>query len=160
MVFDYFYTQYLFTAMVILAISSLLGDGDSQADGDLFETGLQFLSQLTESGNFVAAEFKQHADAINLLFSSAKTRMQDETMEAPFIATATTEDIRATGYSAMGRISTTNMTTDAVLSDSFLSDLLTESVLDLDFIDVSLTAESALGFHWDVATGNTGGVPH
>lgn len=64
MIFDYFYTQYLFSAATNLALSSLLGSTQSQSDGDNFNTAVDIIRQLSQSGNFAAKEFCEHLDAM------------------------------------------------------------------------------------------------
>ncbi|UQC88385.1 fungal specific transcription factor [Colletotrichum lupini] len=68
--FDYFYTQYLFSALTILAASSLLQDSTSGAgttpndDKEAFEESVRFLSQLRDAGNFAAMEYCHHVDVM------------------------------------------------------------------------------------------------
>lgn len=65
-IFDYTYTQYLFSATTILAISSLsLGRAD-QEDRDSFEYAHQFIDQLRRNGNFAALEFWRHVDEVKI----------------------------------------------------------------------------------------------
>ncbi|KAJ4337039.1 hypothetical protein N0V95_008455 [Ascochyta clinopodiicola] len=63
-IFDYFYTQYLFSAATNLALSSLLGSAQSQSDGDNLTTAVDIIRQLSQSGNFAAKEFCEHLDAM------------------------------------------------------------------------------------------------
>jgi proline utilization trans-activator len=63
-IFDYFHTQYLFSAATILAVSAFAGMGAESTDCDDFETACQILSQLGQSGNFGAREFCLHIDAM------------------------------------------------------------------------------------------------
>ncbi|KAK1636158.1 fungal-specific transcription factor domain-containing protein [Colletotrichum phormii] len=65
--FDYFYTQYLFSALTILAASSLLQDSHGAApndDKEAFEESVRFLSQLRDAGNFAAQEYCHHVDVM------------------------------------------------------------------------------------------------
>ncbi|KAK1716104.1 hypothetical protein CaCOL14_009186 [Colletotrichum acutatum] len=71
--FDYFYTQYLFSALTILAASSLLQDGavggagpgtTPNDDKEAFEESVRFLSQLRDAGNFAAMEYCHHVDVM------------------------------------------------------------------------------------------------
>ncbi|TDZ33148.1 putative transcriptional regulatory protein [Colletotrichum spinosum] len=59
--FDPFLTQYLFSALTILAISSLFSANESGKDREQLEQSAQLLSQLKDGGNFVAQELHQHA---------------------------------------------------------------------------------------------------
>lgn len=63
-IFDYFYTQYLFSAATNLALSSLLGSAQSQSDSDNFNTAVDIIRQLSRMGNFAAKEFLEHLDAM------------------------------------------------------------------------------------------------
>ncbi|KAH7029106.1 fungal-specific transcription factor domain-containing protein [Microdochium trichocladiopsis] len=65
-IFDYTYTQYLFSATTILAISSLSIGRSDQEDKDSFEYAYQFIDQLKKNGNFAALEFWRHVDEVRL----------------------------------------------------------------------------------------------
>lgn len=62
--FDYFHTQYLFSAATVLAISGLFGSSQSEMDKHKFENAVELLRQLDGSGSFVAKEFCAHVDAM------------------------------------------------------------------------------------------------
>jgi proline utilization trans-activator len=146
MMFDYFYTQYLFTAATILAISSLLDGKSGQADRECFETALQFLSQLKDNGNFVAAEFKQHMDAMTALFASVETKLHGQRADdspEPFIDGA---GIRRRDFDSTTAVE--DITTDMVLSEPFFHDLLAQPIPDLEFINASLSLDSSQGLYW------------
>lgn len=64
--FDYFHTQYLFSAITILAISDFLRVNDGQTNGEDFEIGTELLGELKQNGNFAAIEFCRHTDAMRL----------------------------------------------------------------------------------------------
>ncbi|KAF5685429.1 transcription activator [Fusarium denticulatum] len=64
--FEFTYTQCLFSAAIILAISSLFQGTDSQRDSDDFESVAQILKQLDQSRNLAAKEFSKHIQAIKL----------------------------------------------------------------------------------------------
>ena len=145
MMSDYFYTQYLFTVATVLAISSLIDGKDSQADRESFETAAEFLSQLKDSGNFVAAEFNQHVDAMKALFASVETKMQSRSACA---SSAQAVDTGRIGSESMATAH--DITADMVLSDPLFYDLLAQPMLDLEFIDASLSIDSGQGFYWPV----------
>ncbi|KAF2015284.1 hypothetical protein BU24DRAFT_441097 [Aaosphaeria arxii CBS 175.79] len=63
-IFDYFNTQYLFSAANSLAVSSLLGWSQSRSDGESFNSAAEMLEQLAQSGSFAGKEYIQHIDAI------------------------------------------------------------------------------------------------
>ncbi|VBB86200.1 Putative protein of unknown function [Podospora comata] len=53
-------TQSLFSALTVLAVSSLLDHEDSASDRECFEDAAQLMSQLKDSGNFPAREYYRH----------------------------------------------------------------------------------------------------
>ncbi|KAK5992150.1 putative transcriptional regulatory C3C7.04-like protein [Cladobotryum mycophilum] len=146
MMFDYFYTRYLFTAATVLAISSLLNDKDSKADGESFETAVQFLSELNDNGNFAAAEFKQHIDAMKVLFVAVEAKKQSRSADASSAHPPDSEGIKRSDSESTAVAQ--DMTADMVLSESFFHDLLEQPMPDLEFIDASLSLDSARGFYW------------
>lgn len=63
-IFDCFFTQYLFSSLTILAVSSLL-DGDQRAaDRESFDEAAALLRQLKDAGNYVAQEYCHHIEAM------------------------------------------------------------------------------------------------
>lgn len=70
-------TQYLFSALTVLAASSLLSHDDSANDRDGFEDAVQLLSQVKDSGNFPAQEFYRHAELIVAAVKKADDRTND-----------------------------------------------------------------------------------
>jgi hypothetical protein len=153
MMFDYFYTQYLFTAATILAISSLLNQSDSQSDRELFDTAVQFLSQLKENGNFVAAEFKQHVDAMKLFFTSEEDKLQRRRGDNTSMQFQNNGGI--TGGGSASLLAPQDIAADMVLSEPFFHDLLEQPIPDLDFIDASLTIDGTQGLYWSMMTSGT-----
>ncbi|EHK23137.1 uncharacterized protein TRIVIDRAFT_2224, partial [Trichoderma virens Gv29-8] len=146
MMFDYFYTQYLFTAATVLAISSLLDAKDGQADRESFEMAVQFLSQLKGNGNFVAAEFKQHADAMAALFAPVETKMKAQHASASPEQVTHSVSVRRRGLGPTAVPG--DITADMVLSEPFFHDLLSQPMPDLEFINASLSIDSAQGLYW------------
>ncbi|GAB1315545.1 hypothetical protein MFIFM68171_05755 [Madurella fahalii] len=69
-------TQYLFSALTVLAASSLLEHGEGLSDRDGFEESVQLLSQLRDSGNFPAREFHRHAELILAAVKEADERQR------------------------------------------------------------------------------------
>ncbi|KAK0665467.1 fungal-specific transcription factor domain-containing protein [Cercophora samala] len=53
-------TQSLFSALTVLAVSSLLDHEESASDRESFEDAAQLMSQLKDSGNFPAKEYYRH----------------------------------------------------------------------------------------------------
>ncbi|KAI0098092.1 fungal-specific transcription factor domain-containing protein [Nemania sp. FL0031] len=62
--FDYFNTQFLFSAATILAISSLLAGIGDTGDVESLELASQLLIKLRDAGSFVAVELCQHILAL------------------------------------------------------------------------------------------------
>ncbi|KAJ0418611.1 fungal-specific transcription factor domain-containing protein [Aspergillus carlsbadensis] len=121
MIFDFFYTQYLFAAGTVLGISSMLEGKDRQSDREQFDVAVQLLSQLKNIGSFAAAEFHSHMEAIEQLMESrlAGADRIDNTLAS------TASDANA-GDKFMG------------LSEPFLEGLLDQPIHDLEFIDASM----------------------
>ncbi|EWZ46232.1 fungal-specific transcription factor domain-containing protein [Fusarium oxysporum Fo47] len=68
--FDYSYVQHLFSAAVILAIASTLGQDTSKNDREEFEIVTGFLQQLEENGNPAAMEFYAHIKEIQIVLEA------------------------------------------------------------------------------------------
>jgi hypothetical protein len=121
MIFDFFYTQYLFAAATVLGISSMLEVKDRQNDKEQFDVAVHLLSQLKDIGSFAAAEFHSHIEAIEQLMHMR----------------------RADGKSVSDKLPSTAIVGDArddfiTLSDPFLEGLLDQPMPDLEFIDASM----------------------
>ncbi|KAL4994453.1 fungal-specific transcription factor domain-containing protein [Aspergillus recurvatus] len=149
MVFDFFYTQYLFSSATILAISVSLHGKDHQSDEEQFEVAASFLLQLRDNGNYAAAEFHKHPEAITDLLHPAKirlgvrsgigkaTRPQDSTSNLGVDAAIT--ELSSTF---------TDMTAGTALFDPFKQELLEQPPPDLEFIDSSMYLDGQQGLYW------------
>ncbi|KAK6222559.1 fungal specific transcription factor [Colletotrichum tabaci] len=171
--FDYFYTQYLFSAATILAASSLLSGGKEAAnDREQFEEAAQFLSQLKDSGNFAAEEFCQHIDAMKATMAAARARRGgyadvpagNTAAGAPYSSTTTSSSSSssagvvfsdAAGSAFVGDAVTLgqpfeaqNTTAGMALNEPSLQELLAQPLLDLQFIDASIYNDGAQGLYW------------
>ncbi|KAI0899103.1 fungal-specific transcription factor domain-containing protein [Annulohypoxylon nitens] len=62
--YDYFNTQYLFSATTILAIASLINNLTAQKDREMFEFAGQLMRKLRDAGSYPATEFCRHLDGI------------------------------------------------------------------------------------------------
>lgn len=95
--FDCFFTHYLFSLLVVLAISSILDGQDNRADRDAFDEASRLLTELKEAGNCVAQEYCHHMKAIETALSThAKLMMAAEPLgvsEVPTIGPAATLQI-------------------------------------------------------------------
>lgn len=145
MVFDYFYTQYLFSAMTILAISSLLDHQDSQSDEEQFDLASNLLKQLKDVGNYAAGEFYQHNEAMKELMPAAKQlcRHTHELTSSVFDTTdhmtINLNEDQQTTASVLG------VTAETALSDPFLVQLLEQPLPDLEFFDASICMDGLQG---------------
>ncbi|GKT46351.1 uncharacterized protein ColSpa_06532 [Colletotrichum spaethianum] len=147
--FDYFYTQYLFSAATILAASSLLNGKESHNDREQFEEAAQFLSQLKDNGNFAAEEFCQHIDAMKKTMAAAQARRggyaaEGDTSAAMPYPTSTFTDAVNLGQP----FQTQNTTAGMALNEPSLQELLAQPILDLQFIDASIYNDGAQGLYW------------
>ncbi|KAF5986060.1 transcription activator [Fusarium bulbicola] len=130
--FDYFYTQYLFSSATVLAISSLIDGKECRSDKEQFESAAQFLHQLKENGNFAAEEFCRHVDAMKVCMRALEAR------RGQFV-------VQDTGLLGLDVL---NPTAGMALSEPSLQELLSQPVLDLQFIDASMYHDGAQGLYW------------
>ncbi|KAL4878742.1 fungal-specific transcription factor domain-containing protein [Aspergillus karnatakaensis] len=148
-IFDYFYTQYLFSAATVLGISTLLDRKERQCDEEQFEVATGFLLQLQDSGNYAAAEFYQHIEAALGLMETTKARLgergvlQRDTMDV-LAAFAGNGSSLETTSAAVGDF----MTAGTALSEPLLQELLSQPLPDLEFIDSSMYLGEQQGFYW------------
>ncbi|KAF5660121.1 transcription activator [Fusarium heterosporum] len=137
--FDYFYTQYLFSAATVLAISSLIDSKECRSDKEQFESAAQFLTQLKENGNFSAEEFCRHLDAMKVCMTAVEARRGNY-------------DVSNAGLMPLEGIDVgpafANATAGMALSEPSLQELLSQPVLDLQFIDASMYHDGSQGLYW------------
>ncbi|KAK1634526.1 fungal-specific transcription factor domain-containing protein [Colletotrichum phormii] len=148
--FDYFYTQYLFSAATILAASSLLSGKESHNDREQFEEAAQFLSQLKDNGNYAAEEFCHHIDAMKPTMAAAHIRRGDFAMAADSTALLndTTAAFTDAAVSLNQPFAEQNTTAGMALNEPSLQELLAQPLLDLQFIDASIYHDGAQGLYW------------
>ncbi|KAI8682070.1 Zn(2)-C6 fungal-type domain-containing protein [Fusarium keratoplasticum] len=139
--FDYFYTQYLFAAATVLAISSLLDGKECRSDKEQFESAAQFLAQLKENGNFAAEEFCRHLDAMKVCMAAVQSRRGDFTIPDANL-------IQLDGIDVSQALTAANPTAGMALSEPSLQELLSQPVLDLQFIDASMYHDGSQGLYW------------
>ncbi|RSL47265.1 hypothetical protein CEP53_009999 [Fusarium sp. AF-6] len=140
--FDYFYTQYLFAAATVLAISSLLDGKECRSDKEQFESAAQFLAQLKENGNFAAEEFCRHLDAMKVCMAAVQARRGD------FAPLPDANLIQLDGIDVSQALTGANPTAGMALSEPSLQELLSQPVLDLQFIDASMYHDGSQGLYW------------
>ncbi|KAK1997017.1 fungal-specific transcription factor domain-containing protein [Colletotrichum falcatum] len=147
--FDYFFTQYLFSAATVLAVSSLLNGKESHNDREQFEEAARFLSQLKDSGNYAAEEFCQHIDAMKRTMAAAQARRRGCAAQGDASAAAASAAPAFTDAVALGQpFQAQHTTAGMALSEPSLQELLAQPLLDLQFIDASIYNDGAQGLYW------------
>lgn len=144
--FDYTYTQCLFSVSIILAISSLLGNVDSDADGENFEAATQILEQLDENGNFAAKEFCKHVEAIKTILDRIKLEGKDGNKSQPEFHNHS-DAHNGTAHSTVSAAYPVVDASDFALAESSLQDLL-GSDLNLSSFEASIMDDSIQAFVW------------
>lgn len=143
--FDYFYTEYLFSALTILAVSGLLDGKDSGSYKDSFHEAARFLSQLKDAGNYVAHEYYRHIEAIRAALETVYTKRKAamETLrvtdEADFVS-----NLPQPSQILSARVTTGGM----ALNEPSLQELLAQPVLDLQFLDGFVYDAYSQGLYW------------
>ncbi|KAI8224375.1 putative transcriptional regulatory protein [Colletotrichum sp. SAR 10_77] len=160
--FDYFYTQYLFSALTILAASSLLDGPESRSDREAFEESARFLSQLRDAGNFAAQEYCHHVDVMKADLDKVYAKRMGLALGEQHTRGLAAEDVssRFTGVgSAMSQFGPAPMlpahtTAGMALTEPSLEELLAQPVLDLQFLEASFYDDHQ-GLYWpDFSTEN------
>lgn len=145
--FDVSYVHHLFSSSIVLAISSLSQTNDSQSDGDDFDAAMQILKQLDESGNFVAREFLKSMRATRAALDSvaaerSQSRQDDQGLDS--------SAVRGGPFSFHDpRVFDAPMDTARMaLTEPSFQDLLSQSDLDLQFLESSSNDHDFQGFFW------------
>ncbi|KAF2966286.1 hypothetical protein GQX73_g7281 [Xylaria multiplex] len=131
--FDCFFTQYLFSSMTILAISSILDKQNAHSDRDSFEEASRLLRELKGAGNCVAQEYCHHVEAIEAALSDhvkAVITPQDMSALDPTAMSASVISQNSQNPSA-SVVSTANFP----WTDSSLQMLLSQPPLDMQFLE-------------------------
>jgi len=145
-IYDYTYTQYLFSAATILAISSISIGQNDDSDKDGFDSAYQFLEQLKQNGNYAAQEFCQHLEAIKLSLATYCDPASSDTFNAfalsfpqlPFTPTTTTP----------GSAFQPTMTAEMALAEPSLQEFLTQADFDPGFLDTQIQGDQFQGFYY------------
>ncbi|KAJ3528095.1 hypothetical protein NM208_g10371 [Fusarium decemcellulare] len=133
--------HYLFAAATVLAISSLLDGKECRSDKEQFESAAQFLAQLKENGNFAAEEFCRHIDAMKVTMATVQSRRGDFTLPDANL-------IQLDGIDVGAALTDANPTAGMALAEPSLQELLSQPVLDLQFIDASMYHDGSQGLYW------------
>ncbi|KAI1486760.1 fungal-specific transcription factor domain-containing protein [Biscogniauxia mediterranea] len=145
-IFDYTYTQYLFSSAIVLAISSLsIGKAD-QEDKDGFDSSCQYLDQLRRVGNFAATEFCRHLEAVRLDMAAflSKNGKGEESPEGSTVANLLSTSTYPSQFIPTDAITAHHgglqptMTAEMALAEPLLQDFLTQADLDLNFLDTQM----------------------
>jgi hypothetical protein len=151
-------TQYLFSALTVLAASSLLGGGSPDGgagDREAFEDSVRLLAQVRDSGNFPAREFARHAELIAAAVRRAEERGGKHGGEPAWREGASTgsEPARC-GFTGSGPARARGdagvaVTAETALAEASLQDLLMQPAVDMQLPDAGFdlfTSED--GLYW------------
>lgn len=129
-------TQYLFSALTILAASSLLphdsphgekkAAGFSVSDREAFEESVQLLSQLKDSGNFPAREYYRHVELITAAIKRVDDKKDSGQQGSELLALPPQAHVQPQGQTA-----------ETALAEPSLQELLMQStaVAEMQFLD-------------------------
>jgi proline utilization trans-activator len=133
-------TQCLFSALTVLAVSSLLDHGECTRDKEWFEESVELLSQLKDSGNFPAREFYRHVELIMATLRDVEGRNNKSLGIGPDQELQCGADARLTSHASGGdaRAGTTDrfwtaVTTETALAEPSLQQLLMHPTVDMQF---------------------------
>lgn len=156
-IFDYTYTQYLFSAATVLAISSLSIGSKDDSDKDSFDSACQFLEQLSRNGNFAANEFCLHLDAMKI--SIARFRGADSDSDS-YIADGTSSNMYSNQHQFLPRADFTPpgtmysigsqppMTAEMALAEPSLQDFLSQPEFDGSFLDNQIQGDQMQALYY------------
>ena len=150
--FDYFSTQYLFSAATILAVSALLGGPRSLKDEEDFEQATQLLTDLDKSGSFAAKEYSQHIAAMKADISALPSRGQQRPDESRDIQQG--PDIEVSGEPGIAyqladlSYSGSLMTAEMALAEPSVQAFLSQTDPSLQHMDLSMLDSGLGSFYW------------
>jgi len=161
--FDYTYTQHLFSAAVVLAISNLVNSSvnSSESDGDDFDAAVEILSQLVQNGNYAAKEFMRHIAALKAILVTLVNRQCHSFGQRHVqpLHPAVEPSHMHGGYPETARASVSQPNSDRLtteqtiatgrlaLDEPFMQELLSQD-LDLRFLDPSMLDADFQTFFW------------
>ncbi|KAM0323895.1 hypothetical protein ACHAQA_008476 [Verticillium albo-atrum] len=153
--FDYFYTHYLFSALTVLAVSSLLDGPDAAADREQFDSASGLLAQLADGGNFAAREDQKHVDAMKTAIAAAASKKRGVVGMDPQTGLADFASVMSPAAWASTATAPGMATAGMALTEPSLQELLAEPFLDMQFIDASVYDDYTQGLYWpDFSTEN------
>lgn len=152
-IFDYTYTQYLFSAATVLAISSLSIGSKDDSDRDSFDSACQFLEQLSRNGNFAANEFCVHLNAMKLSMAAVRGAGPDSNAIDGMLGTLNPDQLFPrtdfTPPSTMYSIgSQPTMTAEMALAEPSLQDFLSQPEFDGSFLDNQIQGDQMQALYY------------
>ncbi|KAK0128772.1 hypothetical protein ONS95_000723 [Cadophora gregata] len=159
-IFGYFSVQYLFSAAMVMLMSSLISTENAMSDMEAFETAAQVLQCMSGDGNLAASEFSRNLDEIKLSLEIYKGRRDDTNTDetrvglpdSTFSIAAENGDIStnfASGTSASMRNAPGAFTTEMAFLEPTMQSFLAQSDFDLGLLnpaELSGDASSSLYF--------------
>lgn len=164
-IFGYFHAQYLFSAAMVMLISSLISPENATSDMEAFQTGAQVLRCMSGDGNFAASEFSKNIEGIKSSLDVYRSRQNptshDEgelrrtgiaTESAPLSLTTGNGDITTafgSGMNASMRNAPGGFTTEMAFLEPTMQTFLAQSDFDLGLLnpaDMSGDTSNALYF--------------
>ena len=142
--FDYFNTQYLFSAVTILAISSLIGVPESSKDREDFVFAGQLLGNLRDSGSFAATEFCRHIDAMKSDIHDFLSNVSPNPQEAD-VAVSADDQGQPTIMAQSPQLMTSGMALAEPSVEAFL-----QSEQGLPQVDFFLDDAQLEGIYWPI----------
>jgi len=159
-IFGYFNVQYLFSAAMVMLMSSLISSENATSDMEAFETAAQILRCMSGDGNLAASEFSRNLDEIKVSLEIYKSRREgngDEEArlgitDSTLSLTAENGDSSTTfgsGLNASMRNAPGGFTTEMAFLEPTMQSFLAQSDFDLGLLnpsELSGDASSSLYF--------------
>jgi hypothetical protein len=138
---DFFYTEFLFSAATILAISSVLTLPKSRDDAESFEIAVDLLEQLKQSGSFCAADYCSQMDEIKVIIQALAGQNRSHGPATAHASLEETAQIFDAGTA-------TPADSEWALADQSLQDFLTSQDLDLAFFNAPVYDGNIQELYW------------
>ncbi|KAH8425006.1 fungal specific transcription factor domain-containing protein [Aspergillus melleus] len=149
--YGYFYAQYLFSAVIVLVISSLLPSIGNPTDLESLDTAVEILHRMSDHGNLAAAEFYENLRRVQQALPTDKnasadhdgqTQMSGQSLYSPINPTTGSHALEPNAATFAG------FTTEMAFLEPTMQDFLGRSDNEMDLIDPDLlTIEGATGLN-------------
>lgn len=149
--YGYFYAQYLFSAVIVLVISSLLPSTGNPADLEALDTAIEILHRMSDHGNLAAAEFHENLRRVKQSLPTdlglnvdrdIQVQMPGQPFCSPLIPATGARFMEPTAANSAG------FTTEMAFLEPTMQEFLGRSDNEMDFIDPDLLAiEDATGLN-------------